>query len=420
MSSPSIALETQRSDLPGLGLALHGIGLFLSLVCGSIAAWGHGRFWTYPDSESMVALCVLAYLLSAWITPRLVRFPGARSELVVVGVLTLAFLGIVGVVAALRLYYSRTFLPTAFLCALIAQIGIGRILRGRPGLFAVVPGGMAKSLEGLGRSDWLMLDRPETHPNTRAVIADLHAPLGEDWLRFLAGCSIRGVPVYHAAVAYESVTGRISVIHHSRADLEGFSMRPVYGELKVILELALVAITTPLWLPITLLVALAIKLESRGPVLFWQTRTGKGGKPFRMVKFRSMYLDAEDQGPSFAQENDARVTPIGRFIRRYRIDELPQIWNVLKGEMSLIGPRPEQLEFAATFEREVPMYAFRHLVRPGITGWAQVNQGYAEDTDETRIKLEHDLYYVKHLSFWLDMMIALRTLRTIATGFGSR
>src|SRR5690606_3939710 len=143
-------------------------------------------------------------------------------------------------------------------------------------------------------------------------------------------------------------------------------------------------------------------------------------KPFKMVKFRSMRVDAERSGPQFASIDDSRVTRVGRFMRKYRLDEIPQLWNVLRGEMSLIGPRPEQLAFARRFENEVPFYSWRHLVKPGVTGWAQIQDGYAAGLEDTRRKLEYDLYYVKHLSFWLDLSIVVRTIHTLITGNGAR
>jgi lipopolysaccharide/colanic/teichoic acid biosynthesis glycosyltransferase len=133
-----------------------------------------------------------------------------------------------------------------------------------------------------------------------------------------------------------------------------------------------------------------------------------------------MYLDAERKGARFAEESDPRITRVGRLIRKYRIDELPQFWNVLKGEMSLIGPRPEQVGFVHRFDQEIQHYTHRHSVRPGITGWAQIRNGYAADTKETRRKLSYDLYYVKHCSFTLDLLIVCLTVKTILTGFGSR
>jgi lipopolysaccharide/colanic/teichoic acid biosynthesis glycosyltransferase len=179
-------------------------------------------------------------------------------------------------------------------------------------------------------------------------------------------------------------------------------------------------LSLPIALPVAVVTALAIKIDSRGPLIFTQERVGEGGNIFRMHKFRSMHVDAELGGARFAQSEDERVTRVGRFIRRYRLDELPQFANILTGQMSLIGPRPEQVGFVKQFEKEIPFYGYRHLVKPGITGWAQVNHGYAADEKETRTKLEHDLYYVKHFSIWIDVLIGLKTFRTIITGFGAR
>ena len=149
-------------------------------------------------------------------------------------------------------------------------------------------------------------------------------------------------------------------------------------------------------------------------------RIGEGGKPYTIYKFRSMTIDAEDEGPAFAVKNDVRVTRVGRFIRKMRLDELPQFLNIIKGEMSLIGPRPEQERFASQYRRSISCYSYRQMVKPGITGWAQVTHGYTADRDSTEVKLEHDLYYIKHFSIWLDLLISLKTFRTILTGFGAR
>ena len=133
-----------------------------------------------------------------------------------------------------------------------------------------------------------------------------------------------------------------------------------------------------------------------------------------------MRNDPEEDKPQFALSDDKRITNVGRFIRKTRIDEIPQFINVLKGDMSIIGPRPEQLAFVEQFEKEIPFYPYRHVVRPGITGWAQVMQGYADCADDTRVKIEHDFYYIKHFSLWLDILIVVKTIRTILTGFGAR
>ncbi|MGL6458386.1 sugar transferase [Aeromonas hydrophila] len=181
-----------------------------------------------------------------------------------------------------------------------------------------------------------------------------------------------------------------------------------------------VIITLPLFMPVLLITAVLVKLESPGPVFFKQKRVGFGNKDFVIYKFRSMYDSSSLCCASFAQEIDSRVTRVGHFMRKYRIDEIPQFFNVLKGDMSLIGPRPEQRFFVEKFESELPFYMYRHMVRPGISGWAQVMYGYSSDTDGARVKLEYDFYYIKNFSLWLDILIVFKTIKTMLTGFGAR
>jgi lipopolysaccharide/colanic/teichoic acid biosynthesis glycosyltransferase len=165
--------------------------------------------------------------------------------------------------------------------------------------------------------------------------------------------------------------------------------------------------------------AVLIKLDSRGPVLFLQDRVGYRGKTFRIYKLRTMRVAAE--GAHYTEAHDPRVTRVGTFLRKYRIDELPQILNIFKGEMSWIGPRPEPKSMSYQRQSKIPFYSYRYIVRPGITGWAQVNQGYVDDNpDVVKYKLDFDFYYIKNLSLWLDMVIVLKTIGIIVTGFGSR
>ena len=168
------------------------------------------------------------------------------------------------------------------------------------------------------------------------------------------------------------------------------------------------------------MVSVAVRLNSAGPVLFSQMRIGRNGRPFRIWKFRSMRHQADDSPARFAQTNDERITRVGRFIRRWRLDELPQLYNVLAGHMSLIGPRPEQLAFVEAFATRIPAYTYRHLVRPGLTGWAQMQQGYADSEEGAAVKLSYDLYYVAHYSMALDLLIFYKTARIVLNGFGAR
>ncbi|MHA4412346.1 sugar transferase [Bacillus cereus] len=169
--------------------------------------------------------------------------------------------------------------------------------------------------------------------------------------------------------------------------------------------------------PILLLFVLAIKIESNGPAFFLQERVGLNGRVFNIIKLRSMYIDAEKNGAQWAKKNDARVTKIGAFIRRTRIDEIPQLINMLKGDMSLVGPRPERPIFTEQFNKEIPGFKNRIVVRPGITGWAQVNGGYDISPKE---KLEFDIYYIKNLSLFMDVKIIFKTIKVIFTGEGAR
>jgi len=184
--------------------------------------------------------------------------------------------------------------------------------------------------------------------------------------------------------------------------------------LDILLSMAILIIGAP----VMLLAVMLIKLDSKGPIFYTQLRTGQRGKTIRMYKFRTMVEDAEQQGAAWAEVNDTRVTRVGRWLRAWHLDELPQAWNVLKGDMSCIGPRPERPEFTQELEKNIPYYDLRYLVKPGITGWAQVMHPYGSSVDDARKKLEYDLYYIKNYSLLLDAFIELKTLRVMVFGGG--
>jgi exopolysaccharide biosynthesis polyprenyl glycosylphosphotransferase len=172
--------------------------------------------------------------------------------------------------------------------------------------------------------------------------------------------------------------------------------------------------------PLMLLVAIAIRLDSRGPALYWQERVGRNGRSFTLAKFRSMRTDAEaGSGPVWAGADDPRITRVGRWLRKLRIDEIPQLWSVIRNDMSLVGPRPERPFFVQDLERQVPGYGQRHVVKPGVTGWAQINYSYGNTIDDAFIKLQYDLYYVRHRSLALDVAILLRTVKVVVLQQGA-
>lgn len=192
-----------------------------------------------------------------------------------------------------------------------------------------------------------------------------------------------------------------------------------YRLIKWLIDIGIVLLSLPIILPLVLVICLLIMLESSGGPIFVQQRVGQGGKVFNMYKFRSMYINAPAQSQLMTQIKDKRITKVGKWIRQWRVDELPQFINVLKGEMSLIGPRPELPTEVVRLEKEIPFYVYRQIVKPGISGWAQVMQGDGH-VENIQTKLEYDFYYIKNFSFTLDFLIMIKTLQTILTGFGAR
>jgi sugar transferase (PEP-CTERM system associated) len=242
--------------------------------------------------------------------------------------------------------------------------------------------------------------------------------------RQLLDLSLGGnVAIEEGASFYERTTGRVH-LNMMRPSWLIFSGRGrqarLSGMVRTLLHRGVALVGALVSLPIALLTALLIKLESPGPALYRQERVGKNGRPFTIMKFRSMRLDAEKDGPVWAQTGDDRTTRVGRVIRKIRVDEIPQFWNILKGEMNFVGPRPERPHFVAQLAEEIPFYAQRHLIPPGLTGWAQIKYPYGSSIEDARQKLQYDLYYIKNQSLVLDAVILFETVKTILFGRGAR
>jgi sugar transferase (PEP-CTERM system associated) len=243
-------------------------------------------------------------------------------------------------------------------------------------------------------------------------------------VRELLDLRLSGVRVDDAAALQEELTGRIDVEHLSPSWLifsDGFRLKPGVMMTERTLSIAVSLCSLLLTLPLIPLIALAVKLSSPGPVFYRQKRVGRNGVSFDCYKFRTMRADAEaDTGPTWADDGDPRITRVGHYLRKMRLDEIPQLWNVLRGDMSFVGPRPERPEFVEWLSREIPYYNLRHLVPPGITGWAQVNYPYGASLEESKEKLCYDLYYVKNMSVAFDLLIMFQTLKIVFLGRGSR
>ena len=242
-------------------------------------------------------------------------------------------------------------------------------------------------------------------------------------VRELLDLRLRGVIIENSSTLMERLSGKLQLDGLNPSTLiftEGFRINASQQLFRRLLSFAVAFTALLICLPFLPLIILAVRLSSPGPILFSQTRVGQRGRLFTAYKFRTMCEDAEAQGAVWATKDDPRVTAIGRIMRSTRIDEIPQLWNVLRGDMAFVGPRPERPEFVQWLSQEIPFYDLRHMIRPGITGWAQVRYRYGASLEETKRKLEYDLYYVKHQSIGLDLLIMFETIKTIILRRGAQ
>lgn len=398
-------------------------GLPFVVVLPSLERWGWGYWNSLTDNRinSMVALSV-AYCAIVFCLRRFTRFPGVRVAAYVAPTVSLAFLIIVAILFFTREAYTRQVLFMGYLACLawfFSGYFIGR--RYRQVKIGVVPEGNALEMKSHSRIELRRLASPEPDGvRYDAIVADLRSDrLGPRWEKFLAECTLCRIPVYHVRQIQESMTGKVRIDHLSENEFGSLMPSAFYSGIKRVCDLVGACLLLPLCAPIMLVAAICIRKESPGPALFLQQRMGYRGKEFRVYKFRSMYVGKSGKGFTDG-EDDPRITRVGKVIRKYRIDELPQLFNVLKGEMSFIGPRPESMELSEWYEKDVPFFRYRHVVRPGISGWAQVEQGYAAEVEGMIEKLQYDFYYIKHFSFWLDVLVLFKTVKTVFTGDGAR
>jgi len=272
---------------------------------------------------------------------------------------------------------------------------------------------------------WIsVLDRlAKATPPIHRIIVAMEVQRGELPVQELLMMRFQGIEVEEDGTLRERISGKIQLDGLRPSNFlysEGFRIRASQQFTRQMVSLLVAALGLLLFLPFFPFIALAVKLSSKGPLFFRQPRVGMGGRIFDVVKFRTMYTDAETDGAKWATKDDPRVTKVGMFLRKTRIDEIPQLWNVLRGDMGLVGPRPERPEFVAWLTEELPFYYLRTLIRPGLTGWAQVRYGYGATLAETKEKLEYDLYYIKHMTLGLDLLIMFETIKTILRRRGAQ
>ena len=400
-----------------------------ALIIGALLPWAlrgplPGKLLE-PTTLNALAANVAAVVIAFWMRLSIETYPGIRRAYVILpsaltghGITLVWFL-------MTRLGYDRLglalgfVLHVAFLYALYVYAE-RRVLR----RIAVVPFGKVTSLGNIEGVEWKRLSRPRLHDarGCSAIVADFSADLPDEWEAFLADAALAGRIVYQVKQLSESLTGRVELEHLSENSFGSLLPARGYFHLKGLGDFAFALLLLPVALPLMAIIALAVRFESQGPALFRQKRIGHTGRKFTVYKFRTMLpVETEDERhDAITQDDDDRVTRVGRFLRNSRLDELPQIFNILKWQMSWIGPRPEAEVLSIWYTSEIPFYRYRHVVKPGISGWAQVNQGHVADVDQVHRKLQYDFYYIKYFSPWLDLLILFRTVKTMLTGWGAR
>jgi len=400
------------------------LGLMFGIALPAAVHWAVSRWLRVSpvDSASLTTMAGASIsLIFGFFALRQIRsFPGVNSAAYVVWVFTAAYgVFVLGLMFG-RVAYSRYQLLACFVLTLAWFLVIHyAVIRARPMRLAVIPSPGVGRLPQMRLVAWARLRQPRLTQSVAGVVADLNEDHEPAWQSFLTQCALQGLPIFDVKQVTESLTGRVDIERLSENTLAYKVHAAAYRKVKRAIDTTGAVALSPLILAVIAAAALAVKLESPGPVVFMQTRMGFRGRPFRLIKLRTMRHGGEP-GDHFTGAHDPRITRVGRFLRKYRIDELPQVWNIVRGEMSWIGPRPEAVALAEAYEREAPFYSYRHIVRPGITGWAQVHQGNVAGPDEARVKLQYDFFYLKNLSAWLDAVIAIKTVQTVATGFGAR
>jgi sugar transferase (PEP-CTERM system associated) len=434
-----LAASTLRSrfsqisgTVPELPLVLFGAAVFATTMAMMYAVVGLYR----PKPISLVASAVrtlVALAVGGYITALAMRLVGDRGyiEQLVPGAVAYLVIGLLLEHMAMRLMRQVAPLPRVLVVGTGAEAqAVSADLR-RPGkterhLIGFFPTGVSPTgetepgaLDGerVFGTDESLLDLVQRHGIQEIIVAVKEQRGGGVPMDELLQCRIRGIPVLDMAAYSERTKGEVPIDSLKGSFLvygDGFVQGAMRRAVKRGFDIACSSLLIALTLPLMLLTMLVIRLDSPGPLIYRQERVGLGGRSFWCVKFRSMRADAERDGVArWAQKGDSRITRVGHFIRKTRIDELPQLFSVLKGEMSLVGPRPERPTFVEKLKTDIPFYELRHSVKPGITGWAQVRHHYAGSLDDARRKTQFDLFYVKNNSLFLDVVVLIETVSVV-------
>ncbi|RWQ49301.1 MAG: polyprenyl glycosylphosphotransferase [Mesorhizobium sp.] len=377
------------------------------------------------NMQATILAAFIAHTSGYLLYKRIGNFPGVAAAGYILPTFALTYGLVFMAIFFFRFDYSRFQAAASLFQSTLWYFGLSLATRRLdPYRLAVIPGGDVDRLQSIPGVSWHRIHSPDTIvEHASGVVADLRADLSDEWERYIADRALSGTPVYHVKQISESLTGQVEIEHLSENTLGSLNPNQAYLKIKQAIDWISALLVLTIFLPLLLFMAMAIKLDSAGPALFKQKRIGYRGKTYDVYKFRTMKLSTavgDEKEEAITKTGDARITRLGQFLRKSRIDELPQAFNILRGEMSWIGPRPEALVLSKWYEAELPFYRYRHIVRPGITGWAQVNQGHVAAVGDVLEKLHYDFYYIKNFSPWLDVLIVFRTIRTMLTGFGAR
>lgn len=395
------------------------LALVILWLAGSALYLRHTSFWAVPVEQQVHLGIVLAIAVSVVLGSATVR--GSFEDRIKQTVMstTVLFGAYALVILFGRYYFSRAILATLIPSTLMLSLIVIWARNGRDGIKVAVIAPLVKSVpNGLGAVSVYDDPAADFRPYD-LILVDLHAPVSAEWASALSGAMLCGCRIRHIEDHVEELSGAVSISHFELEHLPS-TEQASYIQIKRLMDIVASLMLAPIAAPLVLVAAFAIVLTSGRPAFFIRPRVGLGGGHFNMWKLRTMRPVSSVEAERAAIPGDARVTAIGRLLRRARIDELPQLWNVLKGDMSLIGPRPEAVEFHDSYVAVEPKFAYRCLVRPGITGWAQVNAPPSANADEAVFKARYDLYYIKRQSLALDLLIAARTIWTIVHGGGAR
>ncbi|MER9061665.1 sugar transferase [Mesorhizobium sp. M0698] len=425
MSTTTVQLPNRRHLLLRMRFQLLGGLTFAILLPALIRMSFDQQVILYSNLQVTIVAAIIAHTTGYFLYKRIGNFPGVAAAGYILPTFALTYGLVFVTIFFFRFDYSRFQAAASFIQSTLWYFGLSLATRRLDAYrLAIIPGGDVDRLETIPGVSWHRIHSPDTVVEyASGVVADLRADLSDEWERYIADRALSGTPVYHVKQISESLTGRVEIEHLSENTLGSLNPNQAYLKIKQSVDWASALFVLVVFSPLLLFVAIAVKIDSPGPALFRQNRMGYRGLPYDVYKFRTMKLSAtigDEKENAITKPGDARITRLGQFLRKSRIDELPQAFNILRGEMSWIGPRPEALVLSKWYEAELPFYRYRHIVRPGITGWAQVNQGHVAAVDDVLEKLHYDFYYIKNFSPWLDVLIVFRTIRTMLTGFGAR